>query len=102
MVVVMTVAACANPDAVRVTLQSYAPESRDPRQLDIRAQIAGPTDGLDYRWYAVAGEFEPQISQSPETVFRFAEGSVKDRVTLEVWRNGARVAQRRDQCAAAC
>ena len=90
---VEAVASCANPDAVGVTLQAYAPESRDPRQLDVRAQIAGPIDGLDYRWYAVTGELEPQISESPETVFRFAEGSVKDRVTLEVWRDGARVAQ---------
>ena len=86
-------ASCASPDVVRVTLESRATENRDPRQLDIRAQVTGPTDGLEYRWFSVAGENEPQVSQAPWTVFRFAEGSVKDRVTLEVWRNGARVAQ---------
>lgn len=76
-----------------MTLESRATETRDARQLDIRAQVAGPTDGLEYRWFAVAGENEPQVSQAPWTVFRFAEGSVKDRVTLEVWRNDVRVAQ---------
>ena len=56
--------------AVHITLQSYAPESHDTRQLDVQARIAGPTDGLDYRWYTVTGELEPQNSQSPGTVFR--------------------------------
>jgi hypothetical protein len=86
-------ASCANPDGVRVVLQSHAPGSREPRELNITAQVTGPTDGLEYRWFAVAGENDPQVSQSPSTVFRFAEGSVKDRVTLEVWRNDLRVAQ---------
>ena len=93
LVALLAFAGCASPDSVRVTLESRATENRDPRQLDIRAQVAGPTDGLEYRWFAVAGENEPQVSQAPSTVFRFAEGSVKDRVTLEVWRGGARVAQ---------
>jgi hypothetical protein len=94
LVALLAFASCASPDSVRVTLDSRATGTRDPRQLDIRAQVAGPTDGLEYHWFAVAGENEPQVSQSPWTVFRFAEGSVKDRVTLEVWRDGARVAQR--------
>lgn len=84
---------CASRDNVAVTLQSLAPQTRDPRMLDIEGQVTGPQDGLRYRWFSVAGECDPQLSESPRTAFRFAEGSRRDRVTLEVWRGDARVAQ---------
>jgi hypothetical protein len=85
--------ACASDDAVHVTLQSLTPQTRDPRQLAIEGQVTGPQDGLRYRWISVAGECDPQLSEMPRTSFRFAEGSRRDRVTLEVWRGKDRVAQ---------
>jgi hypothetical protein len=87
-------AGCGGRDAVRVQLQTYAPPTRDPRLLEIRAQVAGPLTGLRYRWYSVSGECDPQVSDSPATSFRFAEGTTRDRVSVEVWRGDERVAQR--------
>ena len=59
----------------------------------IEAQIAGPTDGLRYKWFAVAGACEPQQSDRPKTIFKFSEGVRSDRVSVEIWRNNERVAQ---------
>ena len=84
---------CASRDDVRVTLQTLAPPTRDPRMLEIEGQVTGSQDGLRYRWFSVAGECDPQESASPKTAFRFAEGSRRDRVTVEVWRGNERVAQ---------
>jgi hypothetical protein len=87
------VGACSDRDTVRVNLQAKSPQARNPRLLEIRAQVTGPQAGLRYRWYSVAGECEPQTSESPATAFRFAEGSTRDRVSVEVWRGDERVAQ---------
>ncbi len=84
---------CGSRDGVRVTLQSQVPQTRDPRLLEIQGQVTGPVDGLHYRWYSVSGECDPQVSRSPATAFRFAEGSARDRVTVEIWRGTERIAQ---------
>jgi hypothetical protein len=59
----------------------------------IEAQIAGPTDGLQYKWFAVSGACEPQVSERPRTIFKFSEGVRRDRVSVEVWRHDERIAQ---------
>jgi hypothetical protein len=87
------VAACADPNAVRVRLQSYTRASLDPNQVALRAQVAGPLAGLRYKWFAVAGQSAPQVGDTAETVFTFADGAPHDRVTLEVWRADRRVAR---------
>jgi hypothetical protein len=84
---------CAAPDTVRVRLQAYTPAGLLANQVALRAQVAGPLAGLRYKWIAVAGQSAPQEGDVPETVFSFADGAPRDRVTLEVWRAGRRVAR---------
>jgi len=84
---------CADADAVRVRLQSYTPAGLEPNQVALRAQVAGPLAGLRYKWFAVAGQSAPQDGDTAETVFTFADGATRDRVTLEVWRAERRVAR---------
>ncbi|MDF1506201.1 hypothetical protein [Roseisolibacter sp. H3M3-2] len=88
----LALAACGG-DAVRVRLHARTPAELEVRRVEVQAQVAGPVDGLRYRWYSVAGETEPQESDRPETLFTFAEGSTRDRVTVEVWRARRRVAR---------
>jgi hypothetical protein len=84
---------CAERDKVRVELQSYTPQSFDVRRVEVRAQVAGRVKGIRYKWFAVAGTNDPQESDKPATVFTFADGSVRDRVTVEAWRGDQRVAR---------
>jgi hypothetical protein len=84
---------CSDPNAVRVRLQTHAPAGLLANQVAVRAQVAGPLAGLRYKWFAVAGQSAPQEGGTPETVFTFADGAMRDRVTLEVWRAGERVAR---------
>lgn len=84
---------CGERDIVRVNLRAR-PLPQEPLTLvQIEAQVAGPTDGLQYKWFAVSGECEPQESEQPKTVFKFPEGVRQDRVSVEVWRGNRRVAQ---------
>jgi len=83
---------CADRDAVRVRLHMYTPPAFDARRVEIRAQVAGPLTGLRYKWFSGAGENDPQESGEPVTVFTFADGTTRDRVSVEVWRAGERVA----------
>jgi len=83
---------CAR-DAVRVELQAQESAGGDPSRLIVSAQVAGPQSGLRYRWFSVAGQFEPQESDVPTTLFTFARGTTRDRVSVEVWSDNARVAQ---------
>ena len=62
-------------------------------RLEIQGAVSGPQAGLHYKWLSVSGQCEPQESDVPATVFKFAEGVKQDRVTVEVWRDGKRVAQ---------
>jgi len=85
-------AGCAR-DGVRVELQAQEPAGGDPSRLIVSAQVAGPQSGLRYRWFSVAGQFEPQESEVPTTLFTFARGTTRDRVSVEVWSDNARVAE---------
>ena len=84
---------CGEHDAVQVKLQARSIPRERPIFLKINAQVAGPTDNLHYKWFAVSGECTPQESDAPDTVFKFAEGVRQDRVSVEVWRDNSRVAQ---------
>ncbi len=86
-------AACRDADRVRVTLQSVSPPGFDVRRVEVRGQVTGPVAGLRYKWFSVAGTMDPQESARPVAVFTYADGSVRDRVTLEVWRGDVRVAR---------
>jgi len=79
-------------DSVRVELESAPPPGNVPGRLAVRAQVVGPTDGLRYKWFSVAGDLEPQESDWPATVFTFGNGTTKDRVSLDVWKGAVRVA----------
>ena len=56
--------------------------------LEIMAQATGPMTGLRYKWFSVAGACSPQESDKPTTLFKFADGATRDRVTVEVWHAG--------------
>jgi len=79
-------------DSVQLQLQAQ-PVTGDPRRLAIHAQVTGRLSGLRYKWFAVAGECEPQESDAPQTVLKFAEGAKRDRIVAEAWRSETRVAQ---------
>lgn len=83
--------ACRDGDAVRVRLLAL-PAGMDPSRMKLHAQIAGPLDSLQYHWFAVSGIADPQVTSTPAAGFTFAEGTSRDRVTVEVWRSGRAVA----------
>ena len=87
------VSACVGSDAVQVKLQALPEREQTDLRLAIRAQVEGDATKLQYKWSAVSGVCDPQQSDSAATMFSFAEGSLKDRVTLEVWRNDQRVGE---------
>lgn len=86
-------AGCGSRDDVRVQLQAFATAKQDPRLVEIRAQVTGPTAHLRYKWFSVAGECEPQESDWPATSFKFAAGAKRDRISCEVWRENQRLGQ---------
>ena len=55
--------------------------------------MSGPGSGLRFKWFTVAGACNPQDSDQPTTLFKFADGATRDRVTVEVWREGKVAAQ---------
>jgi hypothetical protein len=89
----MSVAGCGEGDSVRVKLQARPLPQEPLTYLQIDAQVAGPMDDLQYKWFAVSGGCEPQESEKPKTIFKFPEGVRQDRVTVEVWRHNKQVAQ---------
>src|SRR4051812_3162723 len=84
--------ACQREETVTVHLDAQVPPGHYVHQLEVHAQVAGTQAGLHYKWLAEEGDCDPQESVWPQTVFRFAEGGVRDRVTVEVWRDSRRVA----------
>jgi hypothetical protein len=56
--------------------------------LHVTAQVTGLEKGLHYKWFSVAGGCYPQQSDDPATLFKFADGTERDRVTVEVWHDG--------------
>jgi hypothetical protein len=89
---VLSLVGC-NRDTVRVQLYSHPPDSPGAGHLEITAQVAGPQSKLNYRWFSISGSCSPQISTTPTTQFRFADGGTRDRVSVEVWRNDKLVGQ---------
>ena len=84
---------CSGRDALRVQLHARPPSTPGVLHLEITAQVAGPQAGLHYKWFSVAGGCNPQESDSPATVFKFADGATRDRVSVEIWGNGKILAQ---------
>jgi hypothetical protein len=79
----------AGTDAV--TLYARAVSARDPRLLEIQAQVAGSLEGVHYKWFAVSGECNPQETSVPVTRFRFATAAKDDQITVDVLRHGKRI-----------
>jgi hypothetical protein len=91
-VVLLGSAGCGDSDAVRVQLHSRTPPTQG-MHLEVTAQVSGPQTGLRFKWISVAGACNPQDSDKPTTLFKFADGATRDRVTVEVWRDGRMAAQ---------
>ncbi len=79
------------PDEGSVTLYARAVSARDPRSLEIQAQVSASLEGLHYKWFSADGECNPQESATPVTRFRFAAGTKEDRIAVDVWRDGKRI-----------
>jgi hypothetical protein len=84
---------CADRGPVRVQLHARTPSTPGALHLEITAQVAGRQNGLTYKWFSVAGACDPQESDKPTTLFKFADGAARDRVSVEVWRDGLLLAQ---------
>jgi hypothetical protein len=93
LVALLSLVGCGDANQVRVRLQANTSREHDPRRLIIRAEVTGPQDQLNYRWFSQAGECIPQRTDTPATIFSFGEGKTTDRVVLEVWRGNNPVAQ---------
>jgi hypothetical protein len=89
----LCVTGCGKRDAVQVKLQALPLPQESAVYQQIEAEIAGPADGLQYKWFAVSGACEPQESDKSKTIFKFPEGVRQDRVSVEIWRNNRRVGQ---------
>jgi hypothetical protein len=84
---------CGDPSTLRVQLHDRQVMGDPATVLKIDAQVSGPLQGLRYKWFAVAGQCEPQESDLPSTTFRFTDGARQDQVSVEVWRGGQCVAE---------
>jgi hypothetical protein len=84
---------CTDREAVTVKLQTRAPANHEVLQLQVDALVTGPMAKLQYKWFAVSGSCSPQVTDQPNTLFRFAEGVANDRITVEVWRGDRPVAR---------
>src|SRR5262245_56655714 len=94
LLVVMMFVGCRKQGITGLELEAHSPAGADPRRLEVRAQVAGVQGGVRYKWIADTGECEPQESEWPFTMFKFAEGTPRDRVTVELWRGEKRIAQK--------
>jgi hypothetical protein len=92
-VVIAGSVACSDPNAVHVDLSALPTAEDDAGVLAIDAQVRGMQANLRYKWFSVSGECDPQESDRPSTTFRFASGTTRDRVSVEVWRDSQRVAR---------
>ena len=84
---------CDGGNSARVKLNVRPSPTGSPARLDIQAQVTGSQAGLRYKWFAVSGGCDPQESDLPTTRFQFADGVVRDRVSVEVWRDERRITQ---------
>jgi hypothetical protein len=90
---VLWLAGCVNRDSVGVQLHSRTPSTQGVMHLELTAQVSGPQNGLRFKWFSVTGACNPQDSDKPTTLFKFADGATRDRVTVEVWRDGRMAAK---------
>jgi hypothetical protein len=79
--------------SARVKLHARPAPSGSPARLEIQAQVTGSQAGLRYKWFTVSGGCDPQESDEPGTTFQFADGVIRDRISVEIWRQDRRVAQ---------
>ncbi len=93
LVIALGLAGCADRDGVRVKLHSRLPQTQGLMHLEVMAQVSGSDSGLRFKCFSVAGACNPQDSDKPATLFKFADGATRDRVTVEVWRDGRVAAQ---------
>jgi hypothetical protein len=93
LVLAVFAAGCSDPNRVRVKLSARPSPGEDLLRLEVQAQVAGPLAGLRYKWFCVSGACEPQEADSPMTTFKFSENTGRDRVTVELWRDGKMVAR---------
>jgi hypothetical protein len=83
---------CQRTDVPKIELRAFPAPGRDLNRLEIRAQVSGPLGGLSYKWFSGSGEFAPQVTELPVTTYRFGTEAMRDRVSVEVWLGGKRVA----------
>jgi hypothetical protein len=86
-------AGCVAERGILVQLETHRPQAYDPRQIEVQAMVVGPQTGLNYKWFSVDGDFDPQQSYEPKTQFTFAPSSARDRIWVEVWRDNEKVAE---------
>jgi hypothetical protein len=86
-ILALCLSGCSDSSDVHVQLHTRDSSSEDLLRLEVQAQVTGPQTGLRYKWFAVSGGCEPQESDSASTIFKFAENSPRDRVSVEVWRD---------------
>jgi hypothetical protein len=91
--VIVVSAECAAERDVLVQLETHSPPANDARQVEVQATVLGPQSGLQYKWFSVDGDFDPQESYEPKTHFTFAPNSVRDRIWVEVWRDSEKLAE---------
>jgi len=53
----------------------------------------GTQSDLNYKWFAVHGDCDPQETNTPVSMFKFSARHKEDVVTVEVWRGSKRLAQ---------
>jgi hypothetical protein len=81
-------AGCGDPDVLQVRLHSRTPSGQPLVHLEVTAQVSGQQAGLRYKWFSVSGGCNQQESDRPATSFKFADGATRDRISVEVWRDG--------------
>ncbi|HEX4266213.1 MAG TPA: hypothetical protein VH597_17885 [Verrucomicrobiae bacterium] len=92
-ILALFVTGCGDPNGVHVKLSSRPSPGEDLLRVEIQAQVAGPLSGLRYKWFSVSGACEPQETDSPMTTFKFSENTGRDRISVELWRNGKMIAR---------
>jgi hypothetical protein len=92
----LAVTGCDNHgESASVTLSTRSLADSGTRAIEIHAQVAADQTNLVYKWFADFGSCDPQVSTTPVTTLKFAEGSKDDVVTVEIWRDATRLAQNR-------
>src|SRR5881396_1928501 len=70
---ILILAGCSDRQTAQVQLHSRQPSPQAVMHLEITAQVAGAQTGLRYKWFSVSGGCNPQESDQPTTLFKFAD-----------------------------